>query len=410
MNDAVIKLDSVSKSYRLGQYAHSTFRESVYNYFKKIISRNDFTSKNEQELRALRDLSFELKRGEAIGIIGPNGAGKSTILKILAGVTNPSSGNVFKNGKIGALIELSAGFHPELTGRENIFLYGSIIGIKKSYIIERFDEIVEFSGLSAFLDTPIKRYSSGMYARLGFSVTAHLEPDILLIDEVLSVGDFTFQEKCINKMNEYKNSGVTIVFVSHNMDAIRKLCSRSILLDKGTAVKDGDTESVIDKYYEINSKNMKINNSEGAVEILGAGLTKTNNEEVISIQSGEKALFRLKMLVRKDISNASFCLFIRRTDGMVVFDVSSEQLNNKRYTVDKNSLVEIRYGLKVNLLKGLYYVGFNLFGSVGSGTLGHIEYVEKICSFLVKENISVQGIANLEPKCFVEVSKRGSEL
>jgi len=410
MNNIAIKLESVSKFYRLGQYAYSTFRENVYNYFKNMASRNDFTSNNKQELWALRDLSFELKRGEAIGIIGPNGAGKSTVLKILAGVTNPSSGDVFKKGKVGALIELSAGFHPELTGRENIFLYGAIIGIRRNYIHKRFDEIVEFSGLSAFLDTPIKRYSSGMCARLGFSVTAHLEPDILLIDEVLSVGDFTFQDKCINKMHEYKNKGVTIVFVSHNMDAIRKLCSRSILLDKGTAVKDGDTESVIDKYYEINSKNMKISNSEGAVEILGIGLTKTNNEEAFSIQSGEKALFRLKMLARKDISNASFCLFIRRTDGMVVFDVSSERLNNKQYTIEKNRFVEICYELKVNLLKGLYYVGFNLFGSVGSGPLGHIEYVEKICSFLVKEDISVQGIANLEPECFVEVSKRGPEL
>ncbi|HDK41048.1 MAG TPA: ABC transporter ATP-binding protein, partial [Nitrospirae bacterium] len=204
MSDVTIKLENVSKRYRLGQSGYSSLREDIVNIFRKRGS-------GPGPFWALRDVSFEVKKGEAVGIIGYNGAGKSTILKLLANVTEPSSGSVLTNGKIGALIELSAGFHPELTGRENIYLYGSIIGMKRSYIKQRYSEILEFSGLKKFIDTPIKRYSSGMLARLGFSVSSHLDPDILLVDEVLSVGDYMFQNKCLKKMMEFRDTDRTIV-------------------------------------------------------------------------------------------------------------------------------------------------------------------------------------------------------
>lgn len=215
--------------------------KSIFGYLFNIRSPDDFW--------ALKNVSFSLREGEVLGIIGPNGAGKSTILKILANVTTPTKGRVAVNGKVGPLIEIGAGLHPELTGEENIFLYGSILGMSKGEIRKKFDEIVEFSGLKDFLATPVKFYSSGMYLRLGFSITAHTDPDILLIDEVLTVGDAKFQKKCLNKMEEVtKKEGRTVLFVSHNLSSIRALCKRAILLREGKLVASGHPDTVIRKY------------------------------------------------------------------------------------------------------------------------------------------------------------------
>jgi len=391
----VIQLTDIFKEYRLGQMGYRTLREDIIGCFKQ-------TRKKEDYFWALKKVSFELKRGESVGIIGDNGAGKSTILKILAGVTRQSSGTVEKNGKIGALIELTAGFHPELTGRENIYLYGAIIGLKRNYINKRFDEIVEFSGLRQFLDTPIKKYSSGMYARLGFSVTAHLDPDILLIDEVLSVGDFQFQNKCINKMHEFKERGVSIVFVSHNMESVRKLCTRAILLNKGAIVCDGGPDPVIDEYYRINSSNMKAQKTgEKAVEILDIRLVKENNEQAFDFLPGEKALFKIKLKAKKNIENVCFSVFIRSVSGMVIFDVGSSRLLDAAVSFIEDKTLEVCFELKLNLLKGLYKIGFNI-SSISDGQLpGYIEYMNDACSFSVKENVSWQGIAHLEPRVSV---------
>lgn len=199
-------------------------------------------------IQALDKVSFDVKKGETLGIIGPNGAGKSTILKLISKVTIPDSGEIIVNGKIGALIELGAGLHPELTGRENIFLYGAILGMKKKEVESKFKAITDFAEINDFLDMPIKRYSSGMYARLGFAVAVNLDPDILLIDEVLAVGDEKFQQKCFAKMNQVKNNGATITFVSHNLKWISALCSRAIWLEHGTIQKDGRPEQVISAY------------------------------------------------------------------------------------------------------------------------------------------------------------------
>ena len=199
---------------------------------------------------ALKDVSFEVKRGEVLGIIGRNGAGKSTLLKILSRVTTQSSGQIKVRGRIASLLEVGTGFHPELTGRENIFLNGAILGMRKAEIARKFDEIVEFSGCARYIDTPVKRYSSGMYVRLAFAVAAHLEPEILIVDEVLAVGDAEFQKKCLGKMKDVAGQGRTILFVSHNMASISQLCSRSILLSKGKIIQNADTDSVIDNYYK----------------------------------------------------------------------------------------------------------------------------------------------------------------
>jgi lipopolysaccharide transport system ATP-binding protein len=395
--ESVIQLTDVFKKYRLGQMGYRTLREDIINCFKRVEKKEDY-------FWALNGVSFDIKRGESLGVIGDNGAGKSTILKILAGVTRQSSGTVEKKGKIGALIELTAGFHPELTGRENIYLYGAIIGLKRNYINKRFDEIVEFSGLSQFLDTPIKKYSSGMYARLGFSVTAHLDPDMLLIDEVLSVGDFQFQNKCINKMHEFKERGVSIIFVSHNMDAVRRVCNRTILLNKGAIVCDGSPDLVIDEYYRINSSNMKTKTAgEKAVEILDIRLMKENNEKAFDFRPGEKALFKIKLRAKKNIEDTSFSVFIRAASGMVIFDVTSSRLLDKKHILTVDKTVEVCFELKMNLLKGLYKIGFNILGAIDGQPSGFIEYMNDACSFLVKESVSEQGIANLEPSVYLNI-------
>jgi lipopolysaccharide transport system ATP-binding protein len=210
----------------------------------------------DEEFWALKDVSFDVEQGEVLGIIGRNGAGKSTLLKILSRITPPTEGTVEIHGRVGSLLEVGTGFHPEMTGRENIFLNGSILGMKKTEIEQKFDEIVKFSEIDKFLDTPVKRYSSGMYVRLAFAVSAHLEPEILIVDEVLAVGDASFQKKCLGKMGNVAKEGRTVLFVSHNMGAISSLCSRTILLSKGHKIADGETDQIIDEYIDAGSHNI----------------------------------------------------------------------------------------------------------------------------------------------------------
>lgn len=239
----------LGKKYQIGgpQEKYLTFRDAITNSFKAPFKR--FTSQGAPpEFWALKDVSFDVEQGEVVGIIGRNGAGKSTLLKILSRITTPTEGTVDLYGRVGSLLEVGTGFHPELTGRENIFLSGSILGMKKREIEDKLDEIVKFSEIEKFLETPVKRYSSGMYVRLAFAVAAHLEPEILLVDEVLAVGDAAFQKKCLGKMGEVAKEGRTVLFVSHNMAAINSLCNKAILLNAGLLKKQGPTIEVINEY------------------------------------------------------------------------------------------------------------------------------------------------------------------
>jgi lipopolysaccharide transport system ATP-binding protein len=247
MSSTVIKVQNLSKLYRLGELHKQTnsFRDKVTSMFRRKRG-----NKEDQEIWALNDISFEVKKGEVLGIIGRNGAGKSTILKILSNITKPTRGKAWINGRVGSLLEVGTGFHPELTGRENIFLNGAILGMKKAEIERKFDEIVAFAEIERFIDTPVKRYSSGMYVRLAFAVAAHLEPEILIIDEVLAVGDANFQKKCLNKMQGVGQEGRTVLFVSHNMPAITRLCKRAILLDEGRILCDGPSHQVVSNYLK----------------------------------------------------------------------------------------------------------------------------------------------------------------
>jgi len=244
----VIKVENLSKLYFLGGAKHNSLRDAIMSFVKN--PRRD----KKNELWALKDVSFEVKDGETLGIIGRNGAGKSTLLKILSRITKPTSGTAEIRGRVGSLLEVGTGFHQELSGRENIFLNGAILGMKRTEIEAKFDEIVAFSEIEKFIDTPVKHYSSGMYMRLAFSVAAHLEPEILIVDEVLAVGDVSFQKKCLNKMREVGQTGRTVLFVSHDMQSIARLCSRAIWMKDGAIAKDGAATDVISDYLHEQSQ------------------------------------------------------------------------------------------------------------------------------------------------------------
>lgn len=260
MSHQVIEVCHLSKRYRIGarEKGNKSFREAIVESLSaplrnlaKLRRLTAFENGDEEDIIwALKDVSFDVEEGEVLGIIGKNGSGKSTLLKILSRITEPTSGSVDIHGRVSSLLEVGTGFHPELTGRENIFLNGAVLGMRKQEIERKFDEIVAFSEIEKFIDTPVKRYSSGMYVRLAFAVAAHLEPEILLVDEVLAVGDIAFQKKCLGKMGEVARGGRTIVFISHNMIAIRSLCSRAIWLDNGQIVKRGLTDEVVGEYEE----------------------------------------------------------------------------------------------------------------------------------------------------------------
>ncbi len=258
MSNTVIKVENLSKQYRIGsaQAGYKTFRETLSNAVKAPLRQierlsnrqSSIVNRQSETIWALKDVSFEVKRGEVVGIIGRNGAGKSTLLKILSKITEPTKGRVEFRGRVGSLLEVGTGFHPELTGHENVYMYGAILGMDRWEVTRKFDEIVAFAELDKFIETPVKRYSSGMYMRLAFAVAAHMETEILLIDEVLAVGDAAFQKKCLGKMNEVSKEGRTVLFVSHNMGAVQSLCTQAFQLDMGLIKNFGNVRSVISNY------------------------------------------------------------------------------------------------------------------------------------------------------------------
>ena len=236
-SNIVINFSHVSKKFRKGKRLY--LKQALLDIFRP---------QKEEDFWALNDVNFQIKKGEVVGIIGANGSGKSTILKMIAGVLTPTRGRVEVKGRIGPLIELGAGFHPELTGRENIYLNGTVLGLTKKEIDEKFNSIVEFSGIEEFIDTPVKHYSSGMYVRLGFSIAIHVEPEILLVDEILAVGDMAFQKKCLDKIKEFENQGVTIILISHSLELVKSVCERLVLIQHGKIIQSGSVEKIISKY------------------------------------------------------------------------------------------------------------------------------------------------------------------
>jgi lipopolysaccharide transport system ATP-binding protein len=333
MNDIAIKFENISKQYRLGSIGTGTLSHDLNRWwimniqgkedpYLKIGQVNDRENKSTSDyVWALNDINFEVKKGEVLGIIGKNGAGKSTLLKILSRVTTPSTGRIVAQGRIASLLEVGTGFHPEMTGRENIFMNGSIMGMTKSEITRKLDEIVDFAGVEKYLDTPVKRYSSGMTVRLGFAIAAHLEPEILVVDEVLAVGDAEFQKKAIGRMKDVSSmDGRTVLFVSHNMQAITNLCSRVILLNKGTVAQDSNPIDVVRNYLMYEAL------KEGAIywddsSAIGDSIIKLRAIKIIDQESNIRSHFFSKSKIRIQLD---FIIYKLDSDLVIGFDITNE--------------------------------------------------------------------------------------
>lgn len=327
MEKPVIEVKNIGKKYKIvhGRGKYIALRDVIANIAKRPFAFLKHKAKvaagieKKEEFWALRGVDFKINKGEVVGIIGHNGAGKSTLLKILSQITPPTEGEIILRGKVGSLLEVGTGFHPELTGRENIFLNGAILGMRKREIVQKFDQIVEFAGIEKFLDTPVKYYSSGMYVRLAFSVAAHMEPDILLVDEVLAVGDAEFQKKCLGKMKEVTTTeGRTILFVSHNMAAIQNLCKRSILLEKGRVVAAGDTRDVIGQYVSKHMNQLAINEfpeqKDKAAYIKKISILDKKNSPRTEFSIGDHVSIEVDFVCKKPIADSILSLLIYSQD------------------------------------------------------------------------------------------------
>lgn len=338
MEDTMIKISGVSKQYRLGAIGGTTLREDLQRLAAKLRKKEDPTLKIGQSavnigerFWALNDISFEVKKGEAVGIIGHNGAGKSTLLKLITRVTAPTSGSIGLNGRVASMLEVGTGFHPELTGRENIYMNGAILGMSRKEIDEKLEQIIDFSEVRQFIDTPVKRYSSGMYVKLAFSVAAHLDSEIVIMDEVLAVGDMAFQNKCIDKMrNAAMVDGRTVLYVSHNMNTIRQLCNRVIVLDKGRLVYDGDVEGGIAIYMKHNDSvcahydyaGVKRSPDEArTLEMLGLDLTNGNG----FYKRGNEIAFTLHCRANGDAEGIGLRFELFNRQGQIVGTTFSER-------------------------------------------------------------------------------------
>jgi lipopolysaccharide transport system ATP-binding protein len=330
----VITVENLSKHYYLGEKQANSLRDALAG----LLKWPSFTHRK-SELWALRDLSFVVRDGETLGIVGRNGAGKSTLLKILSRITKPTSGRAEIRGRIGSLLEVGTGFHSELTGRENIYMNGAILGMKRLEIRRKFDEIVAFSEIETFLDTPVKHYSSGMYMRLAFAVAAHLEPEILIVDEVLAVGDVEFQKKCLGKMNEVSKAGRTVIFVSHQMGSIAQLCQRSILLDKGSLIMEGPSQSVIEHYInhgkeKLASYTADVTATRQEIYVRSAAITDDEGIECGTFRHDDPVLVKVECAVKKRIRGTELRMVVKDGRGITVFtaDADLALLNDKTET------------------------------------------------------------------------------
>jgi len=399
MSDLAIQISGLSKRYRIGiRDKHPTIREMLMSVASAPLRKvrhwvsgtNDGTGA--EWVWALRDVDFEVKKGEVIGIIGRNGAGKTTLLKILSGVTEPTTGYADIYGRVGSLLEVGTGFHMELTGRENIFMNGAILGMRRQEIKKKFDEIVAFSEIEKFLDTPVKRYSSGMYVRLAFAVAAHLEPEILIVDEVLSVGDVRFQKKCIGKMQDISHGqGRTVLFVSHNMDTIQRLCSRCLILEQGKLVAQGDTTSTILRYISSNSYQAQPNQwidvsnmrRRGTGEARFAAVRYSSLNETVSFHPYPNGQLEFLLSIESDsnLSVGSFAVTIYNKAGTKLVNADVESIGQVIDLKKGRTIVRLRIE-QLYLNPDIYTLGLWLNKTGGSLDIP-IDYIESACEIEV---------------------------
>ncbi len=350
-----LKFNHVSKRYRLRREVEADASQHV------LLRKLQSLRKRTEDFWAVRDVSFEVERGESLGIIGHNGAGKSTILKLLSNITAPTSGEITINGRLSALIEVGSGFHKELTGRENIYLNGSILGMRRREIAKKFDSIVDFAGVRQFIDTPVKRYSSGMYVRLGFSIAAHLDPDILLLDEVLAVGDAAFQAKCIRRIGELKETGTTIVFISHDLGAVERLCDRTILMRRGEIAASGDTREVIAEYQRAShdlstpaAKDEREPPPDRKAKISAVAFYDEEEQELVAAQTGGALTARINYVAHEAMNDAVFELFFYTGNRELLCHLSTE-FDARRIDLEAGAGIAEFSCAELGLKPGIYY-------------------------------------------------------
>ncbi|MFA4826208.1 MAG: ABC transporter ATP-binding protein [Methanoregula sp.] len=394
----IIEVRHLSKEYRIGaDRSYKLLGETISDIIKNPVRTFHEFSHFYNTFWALKEVNFTLDRGDIVGIIGPNGAGKSTLLKILTRITSPTDGEIILRGRVGSLLEVGTGFHPELTGRENIYFNGAILGMKKKEIDRKFDEIVSFSGIEKFIDTPVKRYSSGMHVRLAFSVAAHLDPEIMMIDEVLAVGDAAFQKKCLGKMEEVASRGRTVLFVSHNMAIIEQLCKKAILIDKGRVIKIGKTSDVIEVYlsmqvnHDKSTKRLFEEQPHKDFQILAATTKNIEHQEVADFYCDHDFLIDFECKVNKTIPGLYGYMEIRKKDGAIVmvsdsFDMGEnplDELNEGYYSlqiqVPKRSLGPGTYDVFINFTSKFHEKSFQ------------VESPGIVCSFDLQDHKSKRG-------------------
>lgn len=403
---SIIEIHNLSKKYIIGHdkaasgmYRYSSLRDSITHTCRGISQRlrhplsPNLETTALEEFWALKDINLEIEQGDKVGIIGANGAGKSTLLKILSRITEPTTGKFTIKGRIASLLEVGTGFHPELSGRENIYLNGAILGMTSREIKKKFDEIVNFSGIEKFLDTPVKRFSSGMYVRLAFAVAAHLDPEILLIDEVLAVGDAEFQKKCLGKMDDVSKQGRTILFVSHNMEAIRSLCSRTILLNQGVLESDGDSNEVIDKYFLKIEKIEKLQKPKISKKISfhEVQLFNNNKKETNVFKSGEDIIIKTTIVINERASYPVFGGIVYSENGIYLGGFNS--LSDNTFDIGTE---EGRYEVEYKLC-GLFLQGRYLLSLVIHDKTGKIIYdiQDRSLSFTISGNTNTSSFSGL---------------
>jgi homopolymeric O-antigen transport system ATP-binding protein len=365
MSQPAIQFDGVWKKFRRGE-RHDSLRDLVPAALRRLTRRRvpdeGLTAK---EFWAVHDVSFEVRQGEALGIIGPNGAGKSTILKLLTRILKPTLGHCRVHGRAGALIEVAAGFHQDLTGRENVFLQGAIMGMRRAEVSRKFDEIVEFAGIGEFIDTPVKRYSSGMNARLGFAIAAHLDPDVLLIDEVLSVGDAAFQDRCVDRMKTLIKRGTPLVFISHNLPAVLELCTRALVIDHGTVRFDGAPAEAIQQYRLVPwTHAAETSRADTAVRIVKAELLNERGEAAAVFQTRGAMCVRIRYEAREPVRDAAFAFDIYRGDGVLCAGINTLMERRDFGVIDGAGEVELLFP-RLSLLPGHYLTSIGILNGAG---------------------------------------------
>lgn len=388
-DEPIISFDGVWKKFRKGE-RHDSLRDLIPAVLGRTVKKA-VSELKEQEFWAVRDVSFAVRRGQALGIIGHNGAGKSTTLKLLTKILRPTRGTCEVRGRAGALIEVAAGFHPDLTGRENIFLQGAIMGMKRNQIAGRIDEIIEFAEVSAFIDTPVKRYSSGMNARLGFAIAAHLDPDALIIDEVLSVGDMAFQEKCVERMKQFKRSGVAIAFVSHNLPAVADLCDQTVVLNAGTPVFAGQTAECIEYYLEHGRPaRAQVGDAMAVTQIT---LCTPDGTAARVVAPMTPLTFVVDLTVTRDLSAVSYGFVVYDAGtGLRVAAANSASIGLPPEDLSSGQTKRVRVSFDANLAKGQYLIEFH---AATAATMTFHATVFPAATLRVEESVSPYGVAYL---------------